>query len=467
MMKLDVALGLPIEINRSLFEQATELAASQGHGRVLLIVTATKPCFYKLWGVMDECMRQQLPFVILHSGQHYDEVVGHGLKEFSFDEHLGADFNLRGDLSDKSAELFVKVKAFAHFCRNEFPNTLFVPYVNGDTMTAGIFPAAWLFSTNRMCIHGEAGLRSMAPRKFNRLTGNESPSDLIEWQWNPDWEVIRNEPFPEQYDTYIAGAGCAIHFPPVRLNADHLVREGYDPSTLHVVGNTVVDVLAAKESGKAGTSVFDEYPVLREGNWLRMDIHRRENLNPKRFGAIVSFVEQLVGRGHHVAFIELNGARQAINRYGLRERFDSLARKPNFLMTPVWKEYCHVIEFLRSPNCAAILTDSGSMQEEMNQLQKPCFTIRFSTDRPETVMARSNLLVPPLCAEQMVGLVEHVLSNDGALSVMKNAPRLYGSEVSRTIVEKIKKLFIEKDEFFYWATERLGICKEDDFPEYL
>ncbi|MBA3045684.1 MAG: UDP-N-acetylglucosamine 2-epimerase [Candidatus Thermoplasmatota archaeon] len=458
---------MPIHINPSLFEKSTSLAISQGHNRVLLIVTATKPCFYKLWGVMNECIKQELPFIILHSGQHYDEIVGHGLKEFSFDEFLGIDYNLRGDLVDKSAELFVKTKVFANYCKTEYPDILFVPYVNGDTMTAGIFPAAWLFSTNHMCIHGEAGLRSMAPKQFNKLTGFESPSDLIEWQWNPNWEVIRNEPFPEQYDTFIAGAGCACHFPPVNLNADHLIREGYDPSTVHVVGNTVVDVISAKESKNVGISVFDEYPKLKNGNWLRMDIHRRENLNPKRFETIVSFVEQLVEQGHYIAFIELTGTKLAINKYGLRERFDSLNEKDNFILTPIWKEYCHVIEFLRSENCKAILTDSGSMQEEMNQLQKPCFTIRFSTDRPETVMAKGNLLVPPLRTEQMVGIVEHVLNNEDIFSNMKTAPRLYGSNVSNSIVKIIKTLFKNKDQFFYWATERLGIYKDDDFPEYL
>jgi UDP-N-acetylglucosamine 2-epimerase (non-hydrolysing) len=253
----------------------------------------------------------------------------------------------------------------------------------------------------------------------------------------------------------------------VNLNADHLIREGYDPRTVHVVGNTVVDAISAKESKKVKTSVFDEYPKLKNGNWLRMDIHRRENLNPKRFRTIVSFVEELVERGHYVIFIELTGTKLAINKCGLRERFDSLNEKHNFMLTPVWKEYYHVIEFLRSENCKAILTDSGSMQEEMNQLQKPCFTIRFSTDRPETVMAKGNLLVPPLNTEQMVSIVEHVLNDGKIFSSMKTAPRLYGSDVSNSIVKKIKTLFNDKDEFFYWTTERLGICKEDDFPDYL
>ncbi len=67
----------------------------------------------------------------------------------------------------------------------------------------------------------------------------------------------------------------------------------------------------------------------------------------------------------------------------------------------------------------------------------------------------------------MAELVEHVLNNEKLLSGMRNAPRLYGSCVSESIVKEIKRLFDEGDQFFYWATERLGIYKEENFPDYL
>ena len=36
------------------------------------------------------------------------------------------------------------------------------------------------------------------------------------------------------------------------------------------------------------------------------------------------------------------------------------------------------------------VTDSGSMQEEISALKIPCATLRFNTDRPESVEAGLN-----------------------------------------------------------------------------
>ena len=44
------------------------------------------------------------------------------------------------------------------------------------------------------------------------------------------------------------------------------------------------------------------------------------------------------------------------------------------------------------------MTDSGSMQEEANIVSVPCVTIRFGSDRSETILAGANVLAPPVNA---------------------------------------------------------------------
>jgi len=460
-------LGEPVLIDERRIREAAELARTQGHNRVLAVVIATKPCFYKLWGIMVEAKRQQLPFFIIHSSQHYDNTVGYGYKEFGFDEHLGIDLRLRGDLSQKSAELYLKTRLVATRLKELFPDIIVVPYINGDTVTVAHFGGGWMFATNRCCIQGEAGLRAMSPRGFQRLSEHTTPEKLIEMQWDGEWILNRTEPFPEQYDTFVGGASCDYFFSPVAVNTEHLEREGYDPSRICTVGNTVVDAVAAKRAERPERSVFDLYPKLKDGKWLRVDIHRRENLNRRRFHAIIDTVIELVRRGERVTFIELTATRRALEHYGLREKLVELSEKENFLFTPVWQEYAHVIEFLESDNCWAILTDSGSMQEEMNELGKPCMTARFSSDRPETVMAKANILIPPLNTQQMVATVEHIKRDDVILRTMRDAPKLYGKGVSKDIIERISELFRKKDAFFSWSHDRLKIYHEEEFLEYL
>ena len=180
----------------------------------------------------------------------------------------------------------------------------------------------------------------------------------------------------------------------------------------------------------------------------------------KRFKAIIGTVQDLIKQGKNICFIELNATKKALEYFNLRKPLLQLEEKnKNFIFTPLWKEYAHVIEFLESKNCWGILTDSGSMQEEMNELQKPCFTARFNTDRPETVMfANSNLLVPPISTDFMTKVMQY--GQNTLQDQMKNKDKLYGNNVADKITTQIKKLF-EDPQLFRWAHEELNLYKED------
>ena len=53
------------------------------------------------------------------------------------------------------------------------------------------------------------------------------------------------------------------------------------------------------------------------------------------------------------------------------------------------------LDFLQlEANCKALLTDSGSLQEEACILHIPCITIREDTERQETINLGANILVP-------------------------------------------------------------------------
>ena len=71
------------------------------------------------------------------------------------------------------------------------------------------------------------------------------------------------------------------------------------------------------------------------------------------------------------------------------------------------------LDFLQlESGCKALLTDSGSLQEEACILQIPCITIREDTERQETVEIGVNVLVQ---ADEMEILC--------AVSEMLNRPR--------------------------------------------
>ncbi len=452
---------LPLNLNKPLINSVMEKAKKEKKW-VLAFVIGTKPCFYKFYGSIIAANKAGIPSFIINSNQHYDDVLTHGLTEFNLKKQVACNLSIRGDLAQKSAELMMKVSWFAKYLKKEWPAVTVVPVVLGDTIMTAIVPAAWMFARVEKAIQVEAGLRSMAPEVMKRYK-NVDIETFIDQQFYGKWLLLRNEPFPEQWDTYTSAAGSEYLFAPVNLNKEHLIREGYPEKSIWVVGGVVVDALELKRKEKSEKSVFDVYPQLEKNKWLRVDIHRRENLTPRRFRTIIGTVEDLANKGYNVNFIEMSATRSALDYYKMRGIIDKLKKKKNFLHTNVWPEYAHVIEFFQSKNCLAALTDSGGVQEELNLIGKACLTCRLSTDRPETVFdAKSNILAPPISREFLMKLILHIDSNQSLVKKMCNSRKIYGNKAGQKIISIISGLIKKGDHPFKWAHEALGLWTEEE-----
>ena len=293
------------------------------------------------------------------------------------------------------------------------------------------------------------------------------PVDEFMWrQWQGDWQLMRTEPFPEQWDTYVSAAGCEHHMAPVELNRQHLLREGYPSEHIHLIGGVVVDALHLKLSEKPEQSIFEIYPQLSQGHWLRLDIHRKENLGERRFQAIFTALEMLVREKFQITMVMMNATLHAIDRWGMHERFEALKTCPNFLPTDVWPAYSNVVEFYASDHCLAAWTDSGGIQEDMNLLGKPCFTCRFNTDRPETVMGNhGNLLVPPISAEFQFRILCEIIGDNSRIGKLRGAKPLYGVNAGGKFADAIKPFAMGNDSPHRLSHERLGFGRDDSHFE--
>ena len=430
--------SLPIVVERDV----VEAAMSDGRAKrswVLAFVVGTKPCFNKVYGAMTACRHQGIPMFVIDANQHYDSTLTYGLMEFGFEAHVAFNLQLRGDLAQKSGELFYKTTRVANWLKANWPDVAVVPVVNGDTILCPIIPAAWMFSRGEKSIQNEAGLRSMSPVIFEGMSDEIAMPEFMEGQWDGRWRLMRTEPFPEQWDTYVSAAGCEHHMAPVELNRQHLLREGYPEDHIYLTGGVVVDALKLKLRERPVPSVFEIHPRLSEGRWIRLDIHRKENLSRRRFTAIFEALERLVARRLPITMVMMNATKHAIGRWGLEERFERLTKEPNFLATEVWPAYGHVVEFYSSKHCLAAWTDSGGIQEDMNMLGKPCITCRFNTDRPETVMGNhGNVLVHPISAAFLERALAAIVEDPSVLARLEKATPLYGEDQGRKFADAIK-----------------------------
>ncbi|HEX7275182.1 MAG TPA: UDP-N-acetylglucosamine 2-epimerase [Nitrososphaeraceae archaeon] len=472
---------LPIEIFHNVLDKSYKLSHDL-NSPVLSVVIGTKPDFYKQAPVMIEALQQKLPAFVIDTGQHFDDLLGFGIQEFELQDHIACNLQIRGDLMEKASELILKFGSFGRYLKKNFGNfSQLLPIVHGDTLVAGIAPLAWVFGMGQKVAQNEAGLRSMSPESIKYLKVNEDPTKssvekFVDSQFEGRWFLAREEPFPEQIDTWICSAGTQFFFAPTQLNKDNLVREGYPEEFIHVVGNSVVDAIEIKRKNKPKTSVFDIYPKLEKGEWIRMDIHRRENLTEHRFSSIIKSISYLVkNTDYKLVLIMLNAMKSALRSYHLEQNLLNLAKDypDKFIITPLWKEYSHVIEFLDSGHCWAEMTDSGSMQEELLYFPDVLsLTVRLNTDRPETIFdARGNILIPPVNSSWITTLIDEAFNRKEGLGLeLKKKRKIYGEpgKVSKNIVRIVKKEFENGDANFYpWLHQRIGLWKEKQIIDYM
>jgi UDP-N-acetylglucosamine 2-epimerase (non-hydrolysing) len=239
----------------------------------------------------------------------------------------------------------------------------------------------------------------------------------------------------------------------VPLVEEFLRDEGYASDRVVVVGNSVVDATKEALSRAKDSTIFEKYPLLQGGNFARFCIHRRENcLSEKRFRAIYDAMKSLVLSGRNVLLISMIQTNLAFERFGLKADVEELAKNnPHFLFSPVWEEYGDVIAAMS--RASVCVTDSGSMQEEMNALGVPCVTLRFGSDRSESCMAGGNIIAPPVNVSLIQAMIEYAWDN----SEMRNAPKIYGENVSAKCVDAVEKV-LASGSITRSEEERLGFA---------
>lgn len=215
-----------------------------------------------------------------------------------------------------------------------------------------------------------------------------------------------------------------------------MISEGFPEDRIFVVGNSVVDATNEALERISESNVFDRHPQLKDGNFVRFCIHRRENcINEKRFMSIYNAMKSLILDGRTVLLINMNQTKFAFEKFGLTKEVEQLAKKyPNFIFSDVWPEYVDVIAAMSK--AAVCATDSGSMQEEMNVLGVPCVTLRYGSDRSESIINGGNLIAPPVNSDAIKAMIEYAWDN----AEMRKAPQLYSKNVSAVCIDAVESV---------------------------
>jgi len=269
--------------------------------------------------------------------------------------------------------------------------------VQGDTTTVLMASLACFY--HRIPLgHVEAGLR----------TGNI---------WSP---------FPEEVNRRLSSPLMATHFAPTGGAAEHLLREGVDPTTVHVTGNTVIDALllevARQRAANIRAGIHETLDQVLGTRWHRQPYvlitgHRRENFGGG-FDEICTALATLAARFDDHLFIYPVHLNPNVQR-PVHERLGGLA---NVQLIPP-QPYAEFVTLMSGSH--VILTDSGGVQEEAPSLGKPVLVMRDTTERPEAVAAGTVELVGAR-AGRIVERVTALLTDQDLYRRMSEAINPYG-----------------------------------------
>lgn len=423
---------------------------------VHLIMIATKPDIIKQIPLYKELKSRGHLVVLGHTGQHYDENLSGGmLKEFGVEP----DFNLhvRGSMHEVVSQIIGRLGHVIGEMKER--GKIVIPYTHGDTTTSMAASNAG-YCHGFAAVHVEAGIRTLTPRKdliedFMRMA-NEGEAVVARWREQlrekGNWRPGSQEPFPEQFNTRCSEAATGVHLAPVDLDKEFMILEGFNEDRIFVVGNSVADATMEAVENSKNATIFEKYPLLEKGDFVRFCIHRRENcISERRFLAIYEAMKSLILEGKTVLLISLFQTEAAFERFGLKAEVDKLHEEhENFIYSPVWPLYTDVIAAMSK--AAVCATDSGSMQEEMNVLGVPCVTLRFGSDRSESIMNGGNILAPPISADVIRNSINFAWNRED----MRTVPKLYGENVSAKCIDAVEEV-LSKGEVFRDEEARLGI----------
>lgn len=315
----------------------------------ITFVLGTRPEIIKLSPLMQLCDDEDIPYSIVHTGQHYSE----SLDDVFFDQLRlpSPDYNLEVGSDSHGAQTGEMLKQIELVFKQEDPD---IVLLQGDTNSV----LAGAMATSKMPDikfgHVEAGLRSY------------------------NWDM------PEEINRRVADHVADYLFAPTTTARNKLLAEDIPEDRISVTGNTIADAvqrhvrIAHEESDILQDLVHEE-------SFALMTAHRAENVDDfTRFQSILDGASE-VAQSHEIQIIYPTHPR-AQKRI---DEFDIEVPPEIQLIEPL-----DFLDFLVLEDEAEIVfTDSGGVQEETCILQTPCVTLRDETERPETIEVGSNQVV--------------------------------------------------------------------------
>jgi UDP-N-acetylglucosamine 2-epimerase (non-hydrolysing) len=317
------------------------------------LVAAARPNFMKIAPLYHALAHEDwCRTSIVHTGQHYDFNMSDAffrdlrLPDPHFHLEVGS-----GTHAEQTGNVMIQYERIA---LAEKPDWIIVVGDVNSTAACAIVGA----KLGIPVVHLEAGLRSRdrrMPEEINRLV-TDSIADVL-WTPSPDAD-------------------------------ENLIAEGVARERIDFIGNIMIDSYEMMRDAIAADSTFVSLGLEDRGFGV-VTLHRPSNVDtPAALGELVDMLVEL-SASLPLVFAVHPRTRKRLRDFELESRLQAAPRVK--VIDPLgYVQFMNIVS-----HSAAVITDSGGVQEETTYLGIPCFTLRENTERPITATIGSNQLVKP------------------------------------------------------------------------
>ena len=356
----------------------------------ILLVVGARPNFMKMAPLHSEIKKRNLPVLLLHTGQHYDEDMS---KVFFDDLGMPEPDIYLGVGSASHAKQTAKIMIdFEEICIKEKPSIVVVAGDVNSTIACALVATKLSIPVG----HVEAGLRSFdmnMPEEINRIL-TDRISNLL--------------------------------FTPSKDANENLINEGMNKESIKLVGNIMIDSLLNNIEKSSASKIHYKIKVEKE-NYALITLHRPSNVDYEdNLSRIVNAIE-IISEDIKIVFPIHPRTANMIEKFGLESRINQI---PNLVLTKPLG-YLDFLALIK--HSKVVLTDSGGLQEETTSLGIPCITLRDNTERPITIEQGTNVLVGNK-TEKITIEWENICRNGGKSG---RIPELWDGKTSERITDAI------------------------------
>lgn len=357
---------------------------------LILNVVGARPNFMKISPVVRALRQAELPQLLVHTGQHYDEPMSQlFFRQLRIPE---PDLNLEVGSGSQAMQTAEIMRRFEPVVLERCPDLVVVVGDVNSTLACALVAAKLRIPV----AHIEAGLRS-----FDRS-------------------------MPEEINRVLTDALSDLLFVSERSGLENLSREGVPAHRVHFVGNVMIDTLLEHRAAAGQTAVLERLGLDSDARYVLVTLHRPSNVDdPQKLAGLLRALAQLA-RDLPVIFPSHPRTQKNAVEADLRTELEHL----------VTTEPLGYLEFLHLMDKAqVVITDSGGVQEETTVLGVPCLTVRENTERPATIEYGTNRLVGADPAK-MLSAAREILNGRRPAGRL---PELWDGQAAGRIVEVLRR----------------------------